>query len=231
MKKFTLILSAAMALASCSPKITSSLTSSYQALPADSEVVILDEDAPNPENAEMLGQINIGDTGFTTKSGTYDAVLEIAKTQARKAGGNIVRIVEHRRPDSYSSIHRIKAYILRVEDLSALSFQQEVMSSHPDYAVIYFWRDSGSIVTYDVHIGDTKVYRSRPDTKAEVKVYDEGEIVIWAKTEAKDELPVTVKKGRDYYIWTGVTAGYFVGHPLFVRVAEETGRTEYESIQ
>lgn len=222
-------------LAGCSPKITSSLTSARPPLSKDVEVTILDADDPVPEKAEVLGQIKIGDTGFTTKNGNYAAVLNIARDQARQAGGNVVKITEHKSPDLFSSIHRIKADILRVDDLSVLSddMSDTEVSTHPDYTVIYFYRESGAgaFVSYDVYVGDTKVYRSRPNTKAEVKLYQDGDVEVWAKTEAKEVLPMTIKKGMDYYIRTSVSTGIMIGRPRMEIVSAKTGREEYESIK
>lgn len=235
MRKLFVLFYLGFVLVGCSPKITSSLTLTHPPLARDAEVLILDVDAPMPEKAEVLGQIKIGDTGFTTKNGNYAAVLTIAREQARQAGGNVVKITEHKSPDMQSSIHRIKADILRVDDLSALSddTSDPVVSAHPDYAVIYFYRESGAgaFVSYDVYVGATKVYRSRPNTSAEVKLYEEGDIEIWAKTEAKEVLPLTVKKGCDYYIRTSVSAGIVIGHPRIEIVSSEDGREEYESVK
>ena len=195
--------------------------------------MVLEIDTPMPEKAEVLGQIKIGDTGFTTKNGDYAAVLNIAMGQARQAGGNIVKITEHESPDMQSSIHRIKADILRFDDLSALSddTSDQVVSAHPDYAVIYFYRESGAgaLVSYDVYVENTKVYRSKPNTQAEVKLYEEGEVKVWAKTEAKEVLPMTIKKGKDYYIRTSVSAGIMIGRPRIEIVFSEAGKREYES--
>lgn len=235
MRKWSVLLYVGIVLVGCSPKITSSLTSARIPLAKDAEVLVLELAAPMPESAEVLGQIKIGDTGFTTKNGNYAAVLNIAKDEARKAGGNVVKITEHQSPDMFSSIHRIKADILRVDDPSVLSDQMSdtVVSTHPDYAVIYFYRESGAgaLVSYDVYVGDTKVYRSKPDTKAEVKLYEDGDVEVWAKTESKEVLPLTVKKGMDYYIRTSVSAGIMIGRPRMEIVSAETGRGEYESVK
>lgn len=222
-------------LSGCSPKITSSFTSHHTPLAKDAEVLVLDMAAPMPENAGVIGQIKIGDTGFTTKNGNYAAVLNIAKDEARKAGGNVVKITEHKSPDMLSSMHRIKAVILRVDDLSVLSddISDVEISTHPDYAVIYFYRESGAgaLVSYDVYVGDTKVYRSRPNTNAEVKLYEEGDVEVWAKTEAKEVLPLTIRKGSDYFVRTSVSAGIMIGRPRMEIVSDKAGREEYESVK
>ena len=235
MRKFFVIFYIGVVLSGCSPKIISSFTSSYTALAEEAEVLVLELAAPMPENAEVLGQIKIGDTGFTTKNGNYAAVLNIAKDEARKAGGNVVKITEHKSPDMLSSMHRIEADILRVDDLSVLSGDMSDMevSTHPDYAVIYFYRESGAgaLVSYDVYVGDTKVYRSRPNTNAEVKLYEEGDVEVWAKTEAKEVLPLTIRKGSDYFVRTSVSAGIMIGRPRMEIVSAKAGREEYESVK
>lgn len=235
MRKLIVSFMAVTFLAACSPKVTSSLVKSHQALPSDAEVVVLEENQAAPADAESLGRIKIGDTGFTSKSGTYEAVLNLAKEQARQAGGNVVKITEHKSPDFYSSIHRVKAEVFRVDDLSVLRGEEAggAVSAHPDYAVIYFWRSSGvgTLVSYDVYVGDKKVYRSKPGTKAEVKVYEEGDVEIWAKTEAKEVIPLTVRKGEDYYVRTAVTMGVLVGRPSFEKISAGPGKIEYESVK
>ena len=235
MRHLLITIWAAAILSGCSPKITSSFTSHHTPLAKDAEVLVLDMAAPMPENAGVIGQIKIGDTGFTTKNGNYAAVLNIAKDEARKAGGNVVKITEHKSPDMLSSMHRIKAVILRVDDLSVLSddISDVEVSTHPDYAVIYFYRESGAgaLVSYDVYVGDTKVYRSRPNTNAEVKLYEEGDVEVWAKTEAKEVLPLTIRKGSDYFVRTSVSAGIMIGRPRMEIVSDKAGREEYESVK
>lgn len=234
MRKWSVLLYVGIVLVGCSPKITSSLTSARIPLAKDAEVLVLELSAPMPENAEVLGQIKIGDTGFTTKNGSYSAVLNMAKEQARQAGGNVVKITEHQSPDMFSSIHRIKADILHVEDLSILSDGiSDMVSAHPDYAVIYFYRQPGSapLVVYDVYIGEVKVFESRSRNYAEVKVYDEGEITIWAKTESKEEIPLTVKNGGEYYVRCGTSIGVFIGRPKLEKISNMSGRKEYESLK
>lgn len=235
MKQLFIAIWTIIILAGCSPKITTSLTSAHPPLYRDAEVLVLEMGATMPEKVEVLGHIKIGDTGFTTKNGNYAAVLNIAKDEARKVGGNVVKITEHKSPDMLSSMHRIEADILRVDDLSGLSGEMSDMevSTHPDYAVIYFYRESGAgaLVSYDVYVGDTKVYRSKPDTKAEVKLYEDGDVEVWAKTESKEVLPLTVKKGMDYYIRTSVSPGIMIGRPDLEILSSEAGRVEYESIK
>ena len=222
MKRIIYLIFVGTVIFSCSPKVASKISSSYQPLTQSQEIAVIEMSQPHPENAAVLGTIKIGDSGFTTKNGTYEAVLNIAKEQARQAGGNVVKITEHKSPDMFSTIHRIKADILRVDNindiLAAEPENENLVYSHPDYAVIYFYRQPGSapLVVYDVYIGE---------------VYDEGEITIWAKTESKEEIPLTVKNGGEYYVRCGTSIGVFIGRPKLEKISNMSGRKEYESLK
>lgn len=99
---------------SCGPRTNSALIKEYPALAFDEEITVLAIDDPRPKNAEVLGIIKIGDTGFSTKC-SYEMVLESAKLAARKAGGNIVHLTNHKKPNLWSTCHRIDAIILRTK--------------------------------------------------------------------------------------------------------------------
>ena len=110
-----LILAAALLLAGCSPKIVPQISKQASPLSSTAEVTVIDLDAPQPENAEVIGTVRIGDNGFTSaKAGSYENVISLAKEEARRAGGNAIKITYHESPDSQSSVHRIKATILKV---------------------------------------------------------------------------------------------------------------------
>ncbi len=97
---------------SCSPSANSALLKNYPTLGFDEEVIVLKIDDPRPKNAEVLGTIKIGDTGFSIKC-NYESVVERAKLEARKAGGNIIQLTKHKKPNFWSTCHRINATILR----------------------------------------------------------------------------------------------------------------------
>ena len=100
---------------SCSPRISSSLIKNYPTLEYNDEVVVLELDDKRPDNSEVLGSLKIGDTGFSTKC-NYDIVLDNAKLEARKFGGNAIMITKHKKPDFWSTCHRIQATILRIKN-------------------------------------------------------------------------------------------------------------------
>jgi len=115
MKKvyFLLVSTYLITLSACSPKVVKTFTNTYDPLSAKQEVYILSQRELVPANAEVLGHLKVGDTGFTTKC-KYDAVINKIKQEARLVGGNAIQIIEHKQPDYLSSCHRITAVVLRV---------------------------------------------------------------------------------------------------------------------
>ena len=102
-------------LSACSAKISSSLIKSYPPLDYDLEVMVLGLNDEVPFEAEHIGTIRIGDSGFSTNC-RYDVVIDLAKLEARKVGGDAIKIVKHNQPDVWSSCHRITAEILKLND-------------------------------------------------------------------------------------------------------------------
>ena len=99
-------------LCSCATSIKTQITKSYPPLDINQPVHVYNVDEPAPPNAEVLGTIRIGDGGFTTYCG-WDVVIGQAQYEARKVGGNAVKITEHRPPDLMSTCHRISGLILK----------------------------------------------------------------------------------------------------------------------
>jgi hypothetical protein len=102
-------------LSSCGPKISTSISKNYTPTDYREDIRIYGLQDVIPEKSEELGIVKIGDTGFSTKCG-WDIAIESAKIEARKTGGNAIKIIEHKPPTVMgSSCHRITAKILKVE--------------------------------------------------------------------------------------------------------------------
>lgn len=211
MKKYTYLFLLGVILAACSPKLTSNLITNYRPLPRNAEVLVVEQEYAVSDSAILLGRI-------------AECDLILAREQARKAGGNLLRLTGE------------KIEVLRIEDneFNTIREMLSVPAPHPDYGVIYLYRnaeDAGPVVNYDVHIGDTSVYRSSVNSYAEVKIEEEGEYEIWAKTEAKEVLPLSVSNGGDYYVRSGVSMGFMIGQPKLELVSPEQGRIEYWDVK
>ena len=99
-------------LTSCGPSANSALLKRYPTLAFDEEVLVLAMNDTRPENIEELGTLRIRDSGFSVNC-NLEQVVESAKLEARKAGGNIIHITKHKKPNFWSTCHRIDATILR----------------------------------------------------------------------------------------------------------------------
>jgi hypothetical protein len=86
-------------------------------------------------------------------------------------------------------------------------------------------------VSYDLRLDDTVVCRVNNKFKKTIKIRKYGHTTLWAKTETKDELPINIQPGREYYIRCAVTMGAFVGHPSLELVDTNTGRTEFNAVK
>lgn len=221
-------------ISSCNPKISTSISKSYPALDYKKEVMVIGITESVPENSEVIGQVKIGDTGFSTKC-SYEIVIDKAKLEARKAGGNAIKLIEHKPPSAMgSSCHRITADILKVEYIENLVLEEkkdELLDI--DHAIFYVYRPSASgfLVSYDLHLGDTTICRVKNNYRTKIKIYKDGLNSIWAKTESKAEIPINVKIGKEYYVRCGISMGAFVGRPSIELVDKSIGENEYHSIK
>ena len=131
------------------------MTKTYPALDYKEEVTVIGITEEPPATATEIGTIKIGDTGFSTNCG-WDVVIEKAKTEARKAGGNVLKITEHIPPSMMgSSCDRITAKIFKVgnpQDLTNLkSKNTSVVDSTWDYAKLSLLTDKKRIINRTPH--------------------------------------------------------------------------------
>ena len=100
-------------------------------------------------------------------------------------------------------------------------------------AVLHFYRFNtfGSMIGYDIHLGDTVICRAKNKWQQTVRTSKEGYLSLWAKTEAKKEIPINLIPGKSYYIRCSTTTGIMVARPKLEIVDEEVGRIEYNTLQ
>jgi hypothetical protein len=186
-----------------------------------------------PENSEYLGLVKIGDSGFSTNC-SYEVVMKEAMLEARKAGGNAIKIIEHRPPSAVvSSCHRITARILRVSAYESIPHQEEEFVEGIDYAIlnVYRYGGPGSLASYDLHLGDTVICRVVNNFYTTVHITKDGMSTLWAKTEARSEIPVNFEFGKVYYLRCGISTGTFVGHPKLELVDPDTGKLQFDAFK
>lgn len=97
----------------CGPSVKSAMLSSGPSISPTVEVQVIPLYKLIPEDAILLGSVKVGDTGFSMNC-NYETVIERAKLEARKHGGNAIKLTKHVTPDILSSCHRIEASILSI---------------------------------------------------------------------------------------------------------------------
>lgn len=114
MRPLTLIFTGCiLILNACSASISTSISKQYPPLDYREEVVVIGLKDPMPANAEEIGTVKIGDSGFSTDCG-WDVAIEKASNEARKKGANAIKIIKHTPPNLGSTCHRITALLLRI---------------------------------------------------------------------------------------------------------------------
>jgi len=219
----------------CSPKVSKNITQSYAPLDYKEDVVVLDLQTPIPDGADHIGTIKIGDSGFSTDC-DWNTVIETAKVEARKVGGNAIKITEHKPPSTFGSgCHRITAVVLRIDnagEIASAAKTDDVVADW-DYALLHIYRfgGAGALVGYDIHLGNEVICRAKNKWKTTIQIHSFGLNTVWASTESKIELPVNFEPGREYYIRCGIKMGIAVGRPTLELVDKNTGKTEFDSIK
>lgn len=209
-----------------------------QALPADAPVLILQENEPAPASAKQVGSIRIKDGGFKMRCG-YEQTMEEARNKAREQGANIVKITQLKRPDALSTCYRLRADIYYQENLPAMLAERQAKQEAdlkamlPDtasYSLLCVYRPKGGYgwaVEYNLHVNDSTVGRIKNGSKFVVKLRNNGETKIWARTEAREEVVVDIRPGQIYFLRCGVGMGALVGRPQLGFIRPEEGMEEF----
>lgn len=218
----------------CAPKIRTTLSQKYEPLDYRQEVMVIDLADASPASAELLGTLKIGDAGMSTKC-NFAQVLEKAKEEARKVGGNAVKITEHKTPDFMSSCHRISAEVLRLDNaqLALLKTADEEIDPTIDHALLYVYRNGGggALVGYNLYLGDSVLCRVTNRFRQAFKINKTDMTELWAKTESKESVPIAFKKGQTYYLRCSVGMGVMVGRPKLELVSKQAGSREFAKVK
>jgi hypothetical protein len=227
----------AVTMVACAPKVRTTLAKTYPTLDFKQEVTVIGISEEVPQDAIVIGSVKVGDSGFSTNWG-WDVVIEKAKMEARKAGGNALKITEHKPPKLMgSSCDKITATILKIQDVEVLKLLKEnedpIVDSTWNYAKLYVYRPRGigPLVGYDLYLGDSVICRVKNKSKYEINITKRGYNSLWAKTEAKSEVPIDIQFGREYYLKCTVVVGVMVGHPKLQLVDRTQGKDDYDSIK
>lgn len=231
-----LLLIVLTSIVACSPKVRTKTVENHQPLEFDAPVLLLYASDSVPESATYIGDVKVTDSGFSSDCG-LEVVLNYAKYETRMAGGNVLKLYEHQPPDAKSTCHRIKGLMFKMDDQEAFKAIENASSYTeipPDssYALFYVYRASGKgdLISYDVHLGDSAIYRATANSKEVLKIRKDGLNRLWAKTEVIEEIPIDVEFGRSYFLQCGMKTGWLMGRPELELVDEKTGMLIYDLI-
>ena len=231
MKKAVIfILLIVLLFASCTPAITTNLEQSLPLNGNDENIKVIAQNAEIPLDAEVLGIVKIGDTGFTaTRNCGYQDVLNSAKIEAKKAGGNAIKIIEHI-PPGKSTCHRITAKILKINDINKSSFfDGGVVSSDCNYAILNIYCDQDTeAINYDLHLGDSVICKVNNKLKTTIAVKKEGISTVWAKVDERSEIQIDLKFGQTYYLRCGISKGDTGKLPIIEMVDSTIGSHAFD---
>ena len=242
-KKTILFVLGALILQSCSPKIKANLSSEkQQPLDSETEILFIKQDEKVPEHSIFIGDLKIGDSGFSTDCG-YTKVMEDAKNNAKNSGANLIHLIEVKKPNLGTTCYRIKAKLYRnlnQESLASLSDKRILenksrLPADADYAVIHFYRPKsgfGALIGFKIRMDDNDIIgRVRNGEKFSYQTKDFGPHEFWGITESRSSVSIDVKKGQEYFVRCGLTMGIAVGKPEIYSVENVLGISEYASIK
>jgi hypothetical protein len=199
-------------------------------------IVVLPIKMQLPAGAQKLGSIKVGNN--TTKTTCdYEADVLEAKEKARAMHGNLVKITQLAEPSFIGKCYRIVADVYHVHELPDYHTHKapvvDTNTGRP-YALLCIYRLTDTITfgtPYSVHLdNDSVICTTKSRSHDSVKIYKDGPIRLWAKTERVRELDLTVKTGEVYYIRCGLKKGEIRMIPHMALADDATGKREFEKL-
>ncbi len=117
MKKTILLLCLTL-LSSCASSVSTYVKTVQKPLENNEPVAFFDIGQPYPAVYQYIGNVKIGDSGLATNC-NFEMVIALANEEARKMGGNAIRLIKHEVPTTFgSSCHQIEAQVLKIEAIA-----------------------------------------------------------------------------------------------------------------
>ena len=146
-----------------------------------------------PDSCTVMYNIKIGDNGYNMGC-DYESILNFAKLKTQLDGGNVLKINTVKRPDHFCDCYRLYGTILYRKNLSKVyhdyiedSIAKYKFGDTAKYAILYVFRpraSRGSLVGFNIHLGDSTICRAKNMSVYEIKLKKEGKIKLTAQTES-----------------------------------------------
>ena len=234
MHKLLLVIFAILLIA-CSPKVKTKLLKSYPSLETNTEVAVLGFTEAVPASATEIGRLKVKDAK-RSKDCNWDATLEIAKAEARKAGGNILKLTNQSPLNAFArSCDAVEAKVFKLENLAEIKAENKDKALHKDwnYAKVYVYWSGGLkvLVPYSLYLDDTFIGKMKFNSAQEIRITEKGPHSIWIK-EQREEVPINIEIGREYYVRCSVRLwGIYGTKPWLTQVENLKGKYEYEALK
>jgi hypothetical protein len=212
-----------LVLVSCSPKVYDEIIEHRQPSDYDSQILVLDVHDLRPENAILVAKLKTDKNRFeSTPLGSYYYEIQMLEYEAKKLGGNILKIVSDTEPDAFCAIHRIEAEVYYSSEPVAVS--------HPDVAKVFIFRPDtvSTKFPYTLILDEENSYKSVNRSRKSVVVPSDSTLCFKAKERKDFRYEFNVEKGKDYYLLSTVENkdGDFV--LKLDMVDEESGKKGWE---
>lgn len=199
-KYFTLFILPLVFWNSCTPLVTTKLEENITASNVDDPIVVFGLHTSIPADAEVIGTIKIGDTGFTiTNNCSFQDVLDLAKMEAKKAGGNAIKITDHIPPGN-STCHRITAKILRLPDTKTVTNKELELQKNTYSILNLFCKNDSQNIKYDLYLNDSIIWNVKNNLKTTIAIRKEGINTFRAQVDKTTELKINIEFGQVYYL-------------------------------
>jgi len=196
----------------------------------EQKIIILNLNEELPSDSKLLGKIKLGHD-LRYKNCEFDTIIYQAKSEARKIGGNIVKITKYKPLDILNkSCHRIKANILKSNSLPSL-LQNNNKQRYGNYVNLNIYRyhsKSGNILQYDLFLGDSLITRVKSGFKKTIRINKEGVYNLRVK-RGFNTIPIDIKFGQNYYIKCSLKGKLVGSANLKIKLMEEKkGKAEFD---
>jgi hypothetical protein len=99
------------------------------------------------------------------------------------------------------------------------------------YAVLYFYRSYinplfAPIKKVKIYLNDSLIYQLKANMMFSIKILKEGKYIIAIDKKGDSDIPLTIKKGNEYFFKCDVVMGLWFGKPTLVAVSVDQGKRE-----
>ena len=103
---------------SCSPKIIVNTVNKLEETKQHEGFAVFGiNDTFDTTGGKYLGEIKIKDSGLTIDC-NYENAIKLGEAEARKLGGNTLKVIVHKLPDIFSQCHQITGSVYKLSDIS-----------------------------------------------------------------------------------------------------------------